>query len=103
MAFHSTDIIAIKQPVYLLPRQRYDLIITLWLLEFFLWQALVIQHKTVILPEQAFDFIAPFIGERIKVSGKRVMAQLTFNDGTQSHVRLAKIYRLLIKENLGEC
>ena len=82
MAFHGTDIIAIKQPINLLPAQGHDFITTLWPLEFFLRQAFVIQHKTVILPKEAFDFIASFIGEGIQVTGKRIVPQLTFNNGT---------------------
>jgi hypothetical protein len=30
------------------------------------------------------------------------VTQLAFNDGTQSQMRLTKIYRLLVKKNLGE-
>ena len=36
MTFHGTDIIAVKQPINLLPGECYQLILWLWPLEFFL-------------------------------------------------------------------
>ena len=57
MAFHGTDIVAIEQPIHLLTGECYNVIFALGPLEFFLGQRLVIQHETIVLPKQAFDFV----------------------------------------------
>ena len=81
MAFHGVNIIAIKQPVYLLPGECHDLVSRLWPFEFFLFKTLVIEHKAVVLPEQTFDFISAFVGEGVEVTGKGVVTQLALNNG----------------------
>ena len=81
MAFHGVNIIAIEQPVYLLPGECDHLVSRLWPLEFLLFKALVIEDKAVVFPEQAFDFVTLFIGEGIELAGKRVVSQLTLNNG----------------------
>ncbi len=89
MTFHGPDIQTIKQPVYLLAIKGEQLVLRFRPDEFIFFQAFVIQHKTVVLPKQAFNFGASFIGKRVQVSGKRIMTQLTFNNGRDP----SKIFR----------
>jgi hypothetical protein len=52
----------------LLAVQRHQLFFKLRPDEFIFLKAFVIQHEAVIFPKQAFDFIAPLIGEYIKMA-----------------------------------
>jgi hypothetical protein len=102
MAFHGTNIKAVKQPIYLLAVKRHDLFFMLGPNKFIFLKAFVIQHEAVVFPEQAFNFIASFIGEYIQVTSKRIVTQLTFYNGANSPKRLSKINRFRVKVNLGK-
>jgi hypothetical protein len=75
MPLHQGDIIAIKQPIYLLTCEGNQLIRTPWPFEFLLGKRFVIKHKTVVFPEQALDFVALFIGEDVQLTTKRIVAE----------------------------
>ena len=55
---HQTDVVAIEQPVDLLPGQRHHRILRSRPAEFLLRQAFVIQHEAVVFPEQQLDLVA---------------------------------------------
>jgi hypothetical protein len=74
MAFHSANIKAIEQPIYLLAIERHQLFFTLRPNEFIFLKAFVIQHKAVVFPKQALNLIATLIGEDIKMAVKRIVA-----------------------------
>ena len=48
-------------------------------MESFLGKCLVIQHKSVVLPKKAFDFIALSVGEHVQRPTERIVAQLVFD------------------------
>ena len=56
MAFHSANIKAIEQPIYLLAIERHQLFFTLRPDEFIFLKAFVIQHKTVMLVSRPEEF-----------------------------------------------
>ena len=68
MAVNLGDIIAIQQPIDLLPGHRQNSLIVLGPVEFFFGQGFVIKHKTIALPEQPFDFITLAIDEDIDLA-----------------------------------
>ena len=82
MAMHLCDIAAIQQPIDLLPSDCENVFIMLGPVEFFLRQGLVIEHKTIALPEQTLDLIALPIDENIELAIKRIMVKLQFNNST---------------------
>lgn len=61
MPFHQGDIIPIEQPIYLLTSEGNEFIGALWPLELFFSERLIVEHEAVVLPEQAFDFVALFV------------------------------------------
>jgi len=91
MPLHLADVIAIQQPVDLLAGQRHELITLAWPAEFLFGQALVVEHKTIVFPEQALDLVAPAVGEGIETAVERVVAQFLFNDGGKAAKAFAKI------------
>ncbi len=84
MPFHQADIIAIQQPINLLPRQRHQFIIRAWPAEFLFGQAFVIEHKSVVFPVQQFNLIASAIGKGVQTTLKRVVPQLLFDNGRKA-------------------
>lgn len=76
MPLHQGDIVAIKQPVYLLASEDDQLISALWPFKFLFGKRFVVKHKAVVLPEEALDFIALFIGENVQLTAKRIVAEL---------------------------
>ncbi len=95
--FHSTEVIAVEQPVDLLPRQRNQLLFTTRPVELLLGQALVIEHEPVVFPIQELDLVPPPVGEGIQRPFERVVAQLLFDDGSQAPEALAEIDRITIQ------
>jgi hypothetical protein len=102
MTFHGHNIKAVKQPIYLLAVKRHYLFLMLRPDKFIFLKAFVIQHEAIVFPEQAFDFIAPFISEHIKMTGKWIVTQFTLYNGANSPKRLSKINRFRVKINLGK-
>jgi len=58
---------------------RY-LVFGTWPAEFLFGQTLVIEHKTVVFPEQEFDLVTTAIGAGVLTTIKRVMAQFLLVD-----------------------
>jgi hypothetical protein len=70
--------------------QRHELITLAWPAEFLFGQALVVEHKTTVFPEQAFDLVPLAVGEGIETAIEGVVAQFLFNDGGQTAKAFAK-------------
>ena len=81
VSLHQADVIAVQQPVDLLAAQRHEFITRPWPAEFLFGQALVVEHKTIVFPEQALDLVPLAVGEGIEAAVKGVVAQFLFNDG----------------------
>lgn len=65
MPFHQADVVTVEQPVDLLTGQCHHLFVWSWPAEFFLRQALVVEHETIVFPVQALAFVAPTVGESV--------------------------------------
>jgi len=91
MPLHSADIITVQQPVDLLTGQRYKLIALAWPAEFLFGQAFVVEHKTIVFPEQTLDLVVSAVGEGVEATVEGVMAQLLFDNGRQTTKALAKV------------
>tara|TARA_R110001583_G_scaffold160368_1_gene312257 strand:- start:101 stop:457 length:357 start_codon:yes stop_codon:yes gene_type:complete len=98
MACHQRNIVAIKQPVNLLTGQGNNVFTTPRPAKLLFGQGFVIQHKTVIFPQQAFDFITPPIGEGIQATVKGIMPQFLLDDGGKAIALFAKVDRVTIEE-----
>ncbi len=70
VAFHGPEVIAVEQPVDLLPRQRNQLLFTTRPVELLLGQALVIEHEAIVFPIQQLDLVPPPVGEGIQRPSK---------------------------------
>ena len=91
MPLHPADVIPIQQPVDLLASQRQKLIALAWPAEFFFGQALVVEHKGIVFPEQALDLVPLAVGEGIESTVEGVVAQFLFDDGGKAAKAFAKI------------
>ncbi len=100
VAFHGPEVIAVEQPVDLLPRQRNQLLFTTRPVELLLGQALVIEHEPVVFPIQELDLVPPPVGEGIQRPLKGVVAQLLLDDRGQAPEALAEIHRIPIQVDL---
>ncbi len=52
----------------------------MWPAEFFFGQALVVEHKTIVFPEQALNLVALAVGEGIEAPVEGVVAQFLFDN-----------------------
>ena len=85
MRFQAANIIAIQQPVQLLPCQRHDnLGILFWPEETLLFQALLPQAKAITLPIQNLDAGTLPVAEHEQGFGKGVLLQLALDQRCQA-------------------
>ena len=60
---------------------RLKLVTLAWPAEFLFGQALVIEHETIVFPEQALDLVPLAVGEGIEATVEGVVAQFLFDNG----------------------
>ena len=92
MRLHAHYIIAIQQPVQLLPGQGDHLIVNLPRpFEASSFQTLLPQAKAVALPVQDLDLVALAVAEHKQLLGKRIVLQGLFDQDRQSVDAFAKV------------
>ena len=79
MRLHQSQVETIKQPIQLLTGERDQLVFCLRPVKLLFGQCLVIQHKTIVFPEQALDFGALPVTKDVESSVEHVMAKLVFD------------------------
>ena len=99
MAFEQADIVAIKQPIHLLSGQLNQFITGFRPFKLLFSQGFVIEYKTVVFPEQAFDFITLPIGESIQGAGEWIMSKFLFHQHRKAMGLFTKINRIAIEVN----
>ena len=99
MAFEQADIVAIKQPIHLLYDQLNQLITGFRPFKLLFSQRFVIEYKTVVFPEQTFDFITLLIGESMQGAGKRIMPKLLLHQHRKAMGLFTKIDCIAIEVN----
>ena len=65
--------------------------------EIILGQAFVLQYKTIVIPEQAFDHHAPAIGKDTEATVKRIVSRLLLNNLCQTTKFLMEIDRVTVQ------
>ena len=98
MPRHQRNIVAIEQPVNLFTGQGDNFFTTPGPAEFLLGQGFVIQHKTIVFPQQALNLVTPPICESIETAVKGIMPQLLFDNGGKAVALFAEIDRVTIEK-----
>jgi hypothetical protein len=101
VCFQLANIIPIEQPINLLTAERDQILIALWPVKLILRKAFVIEHKTIVLPEQTLDFVTPSVAKRIEPTIEDIVRQLHFDYGGKASIALPKINRIPVKVNVG--
>ncbi len=92
MRFEAHYIVAIEQPVQLLPAQGNDTSLGFaGPFETGFLQALLPQTKTTSLPVQNLHLVAPAVTEHKQMLGERIVFQCLFNQNRQTIDALAKV------------
>jgi len=73
MEFHSRYVVPVQETVKSFAFERKQHGVGVWPMELLFRQALVVQYKSVVLPEQGFQFVACPISENIENASKWIM------------------------------
>ena len=86
---------AIKQPVQLLTAENdYLTFKVFWPVELFLLKSFVIKTKTIIFPEQTFDFVSTAVGKCIQTAIEHIVAQFHLDNRRKTPVAFSEIHRI---------
>ena len=81
MRFHQGNIVSIEKPVQLFTINREQGLIGVWPMKLLFRQALVIEHKTVVFPEQYFQLVEGAVSEDVENPTAGIVSKLHLHDG----------------------